>query len=204
MYPFTFTQDKFTNNIFQTNRSKHLYKSKSFNDYDGVSVFIGSKRDHYFQKKATQIINKIANFGYLEPKLRLVPHGKNIAHFSPDIRMAQRNLFKQHDIINQVHSFDKYLPNTNDSSGDDNYFGKNSHRLLSKKAQFGSNQHKPSLGMDYNSRNLKHIVSQKNAKTPMQELQNPLKSIMMGQSNLSNREGLSDHSEDDFLFFDNW
>jgi hypothetical protein len=64
----------------------------------------------------------MTNFSLIDSKLGLLPQGKRLSYFSPDITLAQRKIFKQHDIINHCSSFEKYLPNTNSSSRDENFF----------------------------------------------------------------------------------
>lgn len=59
-------------------------------------------------------------------------------------------------------------------------------------------------GMMYTSQKLRHIVAQKNAKTPMQVMHNPLNNRNFEEHNNSQRDGLSDHSEDDLFFLDEY
>jgi len=71
--------------------------------YNSMSVLFVDKRKHYFQKKNSNIINKIPNFSFQEQKLLLEPkRSAALPYFSPDVTLGQKRIFKKHEILNPL------------------------------------------------------------------------------------------------------
>lgn len=167
-------------------------------NFNQTEVCFNNKREYYFKKKSSYIISKVPNLNFNPTKLLLGPRREFISYFSPDVKLAQRK-------INSFSPFDSHLPNTNDSSVDGKPGFFNSSCYRSKK--FSSlDQKNPVRLTETNdtSQKFKHIVTIKDSRTPMQSLQNPLARNFNWESNNSQRDGLSDHSEDDLLFLDEY
>lgn len=166
MYPLKYTREKFSNNIYRTNGPDQFSSNKRFSNWEGVEMCFNSKRELYFRKKTSHIINKVTNFSFTAPKLWLGVNRDRFTYFSPDIKLSRRKNFKQHEIINAWSTFDNYLPTTNDSSHDGQLYMRGFSDLQWTTPE--SQNHKN--GLTGSSQKFKYIVPSNLAKTPMQKL----------------------------------
>lgn len=200
MYPLKYTKEKFSNNIFRTAGTDRFSSSQRFGNCEGVEMCFNSKRELYFRKKTSHIINKVTNFSFTAPKLCLGHSRDRLTYFSPDIKLSCRKNFKQHEIINTWSKFDNYLPTTNDSSHDEQLFmrGYSDFPIIASDSQNQTN------GLTGCSQRFKYIVPSNMARTPMQKMVDPLQNLFNHEFNQSQRDELSDHSEDDLEFLDEY
>ena len=57
----TYSQEKFTNNVFKINKIKRYTDPKIFNELNGLKIEFNWKREEYMRKKNTKILSFIAS-----------------------------------------------------------------------------------------------------------------------------------------------
>lgn len=158
----------------------------------------------FYANKATKIKPAPTPFGRLlpisSPATKILPRKKsnNLAYYSPEVKLRRRQILDRDDIINQFCQLEDdvpkiFFPSSVKMPSNEHFPGARMHMMNSFKSLKGYN-------------NLAHIVTQKNAKTPMQSVWNPLcaKAHNLGENANSDRDQFSDLSDEDLEFLDEY
>ena len=200
-YPMTYSPEKHTNNVFRVNKIKLHSESRSF-DYNGIRFGFNRRQEEGCRKRNTKIINQIAHQSFKWSEIYSGSLGYRLPYFSPDIRLDKNLHMKEKwNLIWQTQnkiSTNNFVWMNGNSTFNTTSNSSNSDSLNSRK--FDINKSNASM----NIVKLSHIASNKNSKTPLMTNFNPLKFGAQKQSNNSHKDDMSDLSDEDLFFIDDY
>jgi len=212
-YPMIYTREKFINNWFVIKLNKPVKVQrlrlsnvpKSFIDFNGSSIQIDRRREHYIRKKNSKIIHHLTNNGFGKSNLIQSNSLRKYEYFSPDMTLSRRSILNNNLVLTKFSSggdFDHYN-NEDNNSGDNKYFLSIAHQHKTDKSIPKLDDTVDTSWLFPSSKRIKHIMT-KNVKTPLQMIHDPLNARTFVDDNNSNREDYSDFSDDDLYFLDEY
>ena len=122
--------------------------------------------------------------------------------FSPELKICSKKSLNQCEIFDQICQINREYSNKTNSFIDcGTIFKSLSYKNNSNQWTQDCSTPNKSYDEGSSSRKFRNIIAQKASKTPLQHIQNPLKAFALREENNSQRDGYSDYSDGDDIFF---
>ena len=120
-YPMTYSQEKFTNNIFKVNKFKRYSDSMIRNEIRSIKLDLNLNRNDLIRKKNSQIISQIANKAQREISAQWLNMKNKISLMSPELKICSKRSLNQSDLFNKFSKIKRESSNISNSWFDSEY-----------------------------------------------------------------------------------